>query len=79
VGGVLVKGLRLSTAAIAIGLVIVLAAGRFLDPSLFPAGTRDPVTLAVVALLLLGTGLGASVLPAFRSTRVDPVTTLRAQ
>jgi putative ABC transport system permease protein len=79
VGGVLVKGLRLATAAIAIGLVIVLAAGRFLDPSLFPAGTRDPVTLALVALLLLGTGLGASVLPAFRSIRVDPVTTLRAQ
>ncbi len=77
--GVLMEGLRLATAGIVVGLATVLAADRFLDPSLFPAGTRDPITLGAVALLLLGTGLGASVLPAFRSTRVDPVRTLRSQ
>jgi ABC-type lipoprotein release transport system permease subunit len=46
---------------------------------LFQSRTRDPVTLDVVALLLLATGLGASVLPASRGTRVDPVKSLQPE
>lgn len=73
------RGLHLATAGILIGLGVVLAAGRFLDPSLFQSGTRDPATLGGVALVLVFTGLGASVMPALRATRVDPVTALQAE
>lgn len=74
---VLLDGLRLTAAAIAAGLVAVLAGGRFLDPTLFPQGTRDPLVLGLVALLLGATGVGASVVPAVRATRVLPVEVLK--
>ncbi|MEJ2204416.1 MAG: ABC transporter permease [Gemmatimonadota bacterium] len=76
---VLTRGLRLASAGILIGLVVVLATGRFLDPTLFRSGTRDPATLTVVALLLMVTGLAASALPAFRATRIDPVRALNSE
>jgi len=77
--GVLSRGLRLASAGVLIGLVAVLATGRFLDPTLFRSGTRDPATLTTVATLLLVTGLAASALPAFRATRIDPVRALRSE
>jgi ABC-type antimicrobial peptide transport system permease subunit len=61
---------------ILIGSAVVLAAGRYLDPTLFRGGTRDPSVLGAVALSLAVTGLVASALPAFRATRVDPVEVL---
>lgn len=76
---ILHRGFRLAAAGILIGLGIVVATGPFLDPTLFQSGTRDPFTLGVVALLLFVTGLGASVLPAFRATRVDPVKSLQSE
>ncbi len=76
---VLRRGFQLAAGGIIVGLGIVLPVGRFLDPTLFQSGTRDPFTLSLVALLLLGTGLGASVLPAFCATRVDPVKALQAE
>jgi ABC-type antimicrobial peptide transport system permease subunit len=77
-GSVLGRGFRMAAGGILIGLGVVLVTGGFLDPTLFQSGTRDPLTLGVVAALLLATGLGASVLPAFRATRVDPVRALAA-
>ncbi len=73
---VLTRGLRLAVSGILIGSAVVLAAGRYLDPTLFRGGTRDPSVLGAVALSLAVTGLVASALPAFRATRVDPVEVL---
>ena len=75
---VLLGGLRMAVAGIVLGLAVVWASNRFLDPTLFPTGSRDPLVLSLVSLLLVATGVGASVLPAYRATRVDPVATLRA-
>ena len=75
---VLLGGLRMAVAGIVLGLAVVWASNRFLDPTLFPTGSRDPLVLSMVSLLLVATGVGASVLPAYRATRVDPVATLRA-
>jgi ABC-type antimicrobial peptide transport system permease subunit len=38
---------------------------------------RDPATLAAIAAALGGVGLLASVIPARRATRVDPIVALR--
>jgi ABC-type lipoprotein release transport system permease subunit len=41
--------------------------------------TRDPVTFAIVPVLLIGVTLAASWIPAVWATRVDPIETLRHQ
>jgi ABC-type lipoprotein release transport system permease subunit len=44
---------------------------------LFDITPSDPVTLAAVAAGLFGVAAAASLLPALRATRVDPVSVLR--
>ena len=50
---------------------------RFLSSVLFEIGAWDPVTFAGSAVLLAGTGLLASYLPARRAAGVDPIRALR--
>jgi ABC-type lipoprotein release transport system permease subunit len=44
---------------------------------MFRQSARDPLVFAVVALLLLGVSVVASMVPAWRATRVDPNVVLR--
>jgi len=44
---------------------------------LFDESPRDPVVFGFVALVLLGAALLASLIPARRGARVDPVVALR--
>lgn len=71
------SGLRL----VLIGAVIGLAAAAALTGSfsrlLFEVGPRDAGVFASVALLLAAAGALASYVPAWRATRVDPLTALR--
>jgi putative ABC transport system permease protein len=65
----------------AAGLVLGIGAGVLLmytfRSMLYEVSPSDPITLIVVALLLLSTALLACVIPARRAMRVDPVTALR--
>jgi ABC-type antimicrobial peptide transport system permease subunit len=72
------QGLGVSAAGLAIGVVVALWAGRFIKPLLFDESPRDPVVFGVVAASLLVVGILASLIPALRATRVDPVQALRA-
>ena len=73
------QGLRVSAVGLAIGIVVALWAGRFIKPLLFEESPRDPVVFAVVAApVLLAAAILASLIPALRATRVDPVQALRA-
>jgi putative ABC transport system permease protein len=74
---VLRQGLLLSAAGTAVGLPGALALTRVLThvvPSVRPG---DPVTLGAVAALLIAVALVASVAPARRAARIDPLAALR--
>jgi len=75
---IMVQGMRLAVAGLAIGLVGALSLGRFLQSLLYGIDAADPLTLGGVALLLAGVALAACVLPAFRALGVDPITALRS-
>jgi predicted permease len=73
------QGARLALAGVAIGLAGALYLARYMAPLLYGIETRDPVTFAIVPVLLIGVTLAASWIPAARATRVDPIETLRHQ
>ena len=73
------QGAWLAFAGVAIGIAGALYLARYMAPLLYGIETRDPVTFAVVPVLLIGVTLGATCIPATRATRVDPIETLRHQ
>ena len=78
-GMVLKDGMRLVGIGIALGLVGAFAVSGLLASQLFGVNPRDPVVLGSVAGVLLLSGLLASLIPAWRATRVDPVVAMRAE
>ena len=76
---VLKESLLLVFAGILIGAPASLAAMRLISSRLFGVGAADPFTIAVATLLLLVVATVASILPARRAARVDPMTALRSE
>jgi predicted permease len=64
---------------VAVGIVASAVAGRLLTSLLFGVSPADPLTLSAVAVVLLATAWLGVAVPARRSTRVDPLTTMRAE
>ena len=71
------QGAVLVTVGALIGLVLAFAATRPLGSMLYGVGVSDPLTFGGVALLLLVVGLAATLIPALRAARLDPVKALR--
>jgi predicted permease len=70
-------GLQLTTAGLAVGLVIALSAGRLIASLLFGVSTYDPITIAGVIGVISSVALVACYLPGHAATRVDPIVALR--
>jgi predicted permease len=78
-GIVLRSSLGMAVLGVAIGLVLSLAAGRFVAPLLFETSPADSSVLGGVALLMLAVALFASFVPALRAKRVNPMEALRTE
>jgi predicted permease len=76
---VVIDGMKPTALGVGIGLAAALALSRLLGTLVFGVAAHDTATFAGVALLLLLVGLVASLLPAVRATRVDPLKVLREE
>ena len=74
---ILKGGLGLAAVGIALGFVGALGFSRLLSSQLYGVTASDPTTYLTVAAVLLTVAAAASLLPAWRAARVDPVKTLR--
>ncbi len=74
---VLGQGMVQLCIGLAAGLVIAIGFARFLSEMLHGVSPFDPFTLAVVALILTAVALFASLVPALRAMRVNPMEALR--
>jgi ABC-type antimicrobial peptide transport system permease subunit len=72
-------GAARATLGIAAGLVIAVVATRVLTNMLIEVRADDPLTYLGVALLLATTALLASLIPARRAARIDPMEAIRAE
>lgn len=66
-------------AGVVAGLGVALAASRTLSGVLFRVAPTDPVSLLGAGAVLLAVGAAASLVPAWRASRTDPVESLRAE
>jgi putative ABC transport system permease protein len=69
--------MRLVLAGLVIGLAATLLVDRLLSRMLFGVSPGDPTSVAGAALVLLTVALIACYLPAYRASRVDPLSALR--
>ena len=72
------QGVRLVLIGITGGLLAAAVAANGLTALLYQVNPREPVVFATVLALFLVVGCLASILPAIRAVRVDPVASLRA-
>lgn len=73
------QGMRPILIGIGIGLLGAIALSRFVSSLLFGVKPIDPLTYAVVALLVMVAALLSCYVPALRALRVDPVAALRQE
>lgn len=76
---VMLEGVAVAGLGVVIGVVGGLATTRLIQGLLYGVEPHDPATFAVTATLFLALATVASLLPAGRATRVDPVEVLKAE
>lgn len=76
---VLGRSMLLVGGGTACGLIASFAVTRAIAGLLYDVSPLDPIVFAGVSLLLAASGFVASVIPALRATRVDPIVALRVQ
>ena len=73
------SGLGLAGAGILAGFALALLASRFVEPLLFHTSAREPRVFAAVAATLIASAILATLIPAARARRVNPVEAMRAE
>ena len=74
---ILSDGLRLALLGAFLGGILSIGASRWIASELYGVRASDPVTLASVAVFVIGVALTACYVPARRATKVDPMIALR--
>ena len=73
------RGVKLALVGIVLGTGAALAASRLVASQLYGLSPRDPVTFVAVPLILVAVACMASLVPARRAARVDPMIALRGE
>jgi putative ABC transport system permease protein len=76
---VVFEGMTPALIGIAAGTAAALGSARILQKLMFGVSASDPLTLAAVAGALTLVALMASLVPAYRASRLDPLKVLRAE
>jgi putative ABC transport system permease protein len=77
IADVMGQGLRLAGYGVLAGIALALVVTRLLGSLLFGTSPTDVLTFAAVATLLVAIAAAASLVPAVRASRVDPLIALR--
>jgi ABC-type antimicrobial peptide transport system permease subunit len=76
--GLIVRGSTgLAACGVALGVAVALVAGRQVQPLLFDTSAQDPAIIGGVVVVLMCVALVASIVPALRALRIDPMIALR--
>jgi ABC-type antimicrobial peptide transport system permease subunit len=78
-GLILKQGMILVGVGVSIGLAAAFTVSRLVSSLLYGIGATDPTTFVGVSLLLVAVAFIANYLPAYRASRVDPLSALRYQ
>ncbi len=73
------ESVRVTLVGLAIGIAGALLLSRLLATLLFGVAPTDPLTFALVALTLGAVALAASIIPARRAAKLDPLLAIRAE
>ena len=76
---VLAGGIGLALIGIVIGLAAAASLSKLMTTLLHDVKPVDPATFAAVAVVLTAVAIAASLVPAWRATRVDPVKALKME
>jgi len=79
IGLVVRQGLTIALIGITVGIGLTLFVTRLLSKLLYGVAPHDPFVFGAVALTLIAVGAVASLVPARRATRVDPLVALRTE
>jgi ABC-type antimicrobial peptide transport system permease subunit len=79
VGLVVRQGMEIAAIGIVGGLIGALLLTRLMGSLLFGVTATDTVTFSAVVLILAAVAFSATVIPARRATRVDPMAALREE
>jgi putative ABC transport system permease protein len=74
---VVLEGMKPTLLGVGIGIIAALGLGRTVSSLIYGVRPSDPLTLVLVALLLSFVAFLASLIPAYRATKVDPMVALR--
>jgi putative ABC transport system permease protein len=73
------QGVTLAVIGVLAGAVAAAGLGRFVETQLYAVRPLDVVSYAVTAGVMIATAFMASLLPAFRALRIDPISALRGE
>jgi putative ABC transport system permease protein len=76
---VLWQGIRVTALGVALGVIVAFVTVRYVEKLLFDTRAHDPVAFGVAIATILVVAVVASLIPARRATRVDPVVALRTE
>jgi putative ABC transport system permease protein len=73
------QGRAVGIAGALIGLAVAYGSGRLISSWLYEVRASDPVILAAATMLVSGIAMVATIIPAYRATRLDPSQVLRPE